>query len=71
MAIKNIIANGIGFAAGSVKWIVTHGLSIGAAQDATATLEWTAGDRALHWSNAGQRLHWSTGRDTLHWSAKQ
>lgn len=31
MAIKNILARGVGFAAGSVKWIVTAGFSIGAA----------------------------------------
>ena len=31
MAIKNIIAAGIGFSPGSVKFIVTRGLSIGAA----------------------------------------
>ena len=31
MAIKNIIAKGIGFTPGSVKFIPTHGFSIGAA----------------------------------------
>lgn len=29
MAIKNLIGRGIGFLPGSVKFIVTHGLSIG------------------------------------------
>lgn len=29
MAIKNIIAAGIGFAPGSVKYIVTHGFTVG------------------------------------------
>lgn len=70
MAIKNLIAGGIGFTAGGVKWIVTHGLGIGAASNATATLEWTAGDQALQWSNAGEHLHWSTGGEPLHWSTK-
>ena len=31
MAIKDIIAKGIGFTPGSAKWIVTHGFSIGTA----------------------------------------
>lgn len=31
MAISNIIARGIGFSPGGVKFIVTHGLSLGAA----------------------------------------
>lgn len=31
MAIKNIIAKGIGFSPGSVKYIPTHGFSIGEA----------------------------------------
>ena len=31
MAIKNIIANGIGFSPGSVKYIPTHGFTVGAA----------------------------------------
>ena len=31
MAIKNIIAQGIGFTPGSVKWIPTHGFGTGAA----------------------------------------
>lgn len=31
MAIKNIIAKGIGFAPATVKWIVTHGFGIGEA----------------------------------------
>ena len=31
MAIENIIARGIGFNPGNIKFIVTHGLSVGAA----------------------------------------
>ena len=31
MAIKNIIAQGIGFSPGTLKWIPTHGFCIGAA----------------------------------------
>lgn len=31
MAIKNIIARGIGFSPGNIKFIITHGLNIGVA----------------------------------------
>lgn len=39
MAIKNIVAKGIGFAPGTVKWIVTHGFSIGEAEAEVVVME--------------------------------
>lgn len=47
MAIKNIIAKGIGFSPGSVMYIVTHGFSIGVvtsiwAAESDATTAWGA-----------------------------
>lgn len=38
MAIKDLIARGIGFTPGSVKFIVTHGLSIGLGPSITSTV---------------------------------
>ena len=49
MAIKNIIAKGIGFSPGSPKYIVTHGFDIGSppivSEITDASLQYTARER--------------------------
>jgi len=60
MAIKNIIARGIGFSAANIKWIVTHGFSISTAVDyATPT-------KRVHVINQDDRIHAINGDDRNH-----
>ncbi len=51
MAIKNIIARGIGFSPGSVKWIPTGGFGSGAAPAAgdSAHIGWKATPGLVHY----------------------
>lgn len=51
MAIKNIIARGIGFSPGSVKFIVTHGFIAGVAIFVPSVL--TTGSKALVSASGG------------------
>ncbi len=57
MAIKDVIGRGLGFAPGSVKYLITHGFDIG-------TGIWTAkGDQTTPWSP-------KTDASTGIWTAK-
>jgi hypothetical protein len=60
MAIKNIIAKGIGFSPATVKWIVTHGFGIGA--DVTETpyqhRTWVADPRSTVWNADARATTW-------------
>jgi hypothetical protein len=40
VAIKNIIAKGIGFSPGTIKWIPTHGFGIGVAEEEAVPGGW-------------------------------
>ena len=64
MAIKDLITPGIGFAPGSVSFIITRGLGGGAESPPTSEgLQYTAGENKLHYSVTDNRLHYTAPTD--------
>lgn len=60
MAIKNIIARGIGFSPATIKWIVTHGFSISTA------VAYATPDCRIHVINRDDRTHVINHDDRVH-----
>lgn len=72
MAIKNIIANGIGFSPNGPGYIVTHGFGSGEAIVVAfgQPLEWKAQNRRQDWSTVDRETGWNSNRRRHEWGRR-
>ena len=71
MAIKNIIAKGIGFSPNQPDWIVTHGFGTGGiAGPDVPGLEYTAQPNRMHYTARPGAMHYTAQPNRMHYTAR-
>tara|TARA_Y100000310_G_C20657188_1_gene802594 strand:- start:913 stop:1131 length:219 start_codon:yes stop_codon:yes gene_type:complete len=71
MAIKNIIAKGVGFSPNTTGWIVTHGFGAVAVVPTTPGMEFTQANNLLHYTMRPNLLHCTMPANLTHYTMRE